>query len=258
MQDLPEDQEPPVTELSSLVEHFSLSPTQDHEVQRIRGELRDCAEYSGVGVICHMFDEWKPMEQHLTSSGYKIISNTSLCCSTFTTSAALSSYLDSRRLFTTIAQSIAYPKPPTAAKSSDSPPFVIAAFVSGCYIRAHTLGTIHGLVNIVDDLIQPFLPQSAPHLQHIPKLFFITTEGDPDDATPLHFPDVPDGNYCATYYVISSLRCMLRWTAYISDNLFLSGMTVQKAIENSKSHLKKDMGCLHYFTCLQNKSLVLK
>ena len=58
------------------------------------------------------------MEPHLISSGYKIISN-------------LSPYLDRTSLFTSIAQSIAYPKTPTAAESSRSPPFVIAVFVSG-------------------------------------------------------------------------------------------------------------------------------
>ena len=264
MQDLPEDQEPPVTELSSIVEHLSLSSIQEREVRRkerevrrIRGELRNYAEYSGVGVICHVFDEWERIEPHLTSSGYKIISTFSLY---YHTSAALSPYFDSRHLFTTIAQSIAYPKPPTAAESSDSPPYVIAVFVSGVivdYTSAHTLNTLHGPVNIVDDIIQPFLPQSAPHLQHIPKLFFITAAGDPD-ATPPHFPDDPDGNYCAAYHMTGKLSCMHKWAEYISDNLFLPGMTVQEAIENSKSHLEKGKECLHYFTCLQNKALVLK
>ena len=51
---------------------------------------------------------------------------------------------------------------------------------------------------------------------------------------------------------------MCKWAEYISGNLFLPGMTVQEAIENSKSHLEKDKECLHDFTCLQNKSLVLK
>ena len=242
MQDLPEDQEPPVTitELSSLVEQFSLSPIQEREVRRIRGELRDCAEYSGVGVICNVSDEWKPMELHLTSSGYKIISSP-------------------HSLFSSIAQSIAYPKPPTAAESSRSPPFVIAVFVSGIGedLAHHTIITDYGEMNIVDDIIQPFLPQSAPHLKHIPKLFFITALGDPD-ATPPHFPDDPDGNYCAAYHMTDRPSYMDKWAEYISFNLFLRGMTVQEAIENSKYRLKKGKECLHYFTCLQNKSLVLK
>ena len=253
MQDLPEDQEPPVTELSSSVEQLSLSSIQEH---RIRDELRDCALYSGVGVFFrfnnYMIDGWKPVKPHLSSSGYKIIPTLSLHLPAIA--------VDSPRLFTTIAQSIAYPKPLTAAKSSDSPPYVIAVFVSGRivhYTSVHTLDTVSGPVNIVDDLIQPFLPQSAPHLQHIPKLFFITSVGNPD-ATPPHFPDDPDGNYCAACYVAFSLSHVFNWAAYISDNLFLSGMTIQKTIENSKSHLKKGKECLHYFMCLQNKSLVLK
>ena len=112
-------------------------------------------------------------------------------------------------------------------------------------------------MNTVDDIIQPFLPQLAPYLQHIPKLFFITTLGDLD-ATPPHFPDDPDGNYCVAYHMTDKRSCMYKWTEYISDNLFLQGMTVQEAIENSKYRLKKGKECLHYFTCLQNKSLVLK
>ena len=98
---------------------------------------------------------------------------------------------------------MAYPKPPADVKSSASPPFVISIFVSGrCHdtFSIHTLYTRYGLVDVIDDIIRPFLPQSAPHLQHIPKLFFITAEGDPD-ATPLHFPDDPDGNYCIAYHV---------------------------------------------------------
>ena len=250
IQDLQEDQEPPVTimELSSLVEQLSLSPIQEHEVREIRGKLRDCAEYSGVGVICNLLDEWKPMEPHLTSSGYKIISN------------YLSPHLG-RSLFNSIAWSIAYPKPPTAAESSRSPPFVIAVFVSGIGVDLahHTIMNSYNYeeMRIVDDIIQPFLPQSAPHLQNIPKLFFITARGNPR-APPPHFPDDPDGNYCAAYHMTQGLICMQKWTKYISDSLFFPGMTVQEAIENSKSHLEKGKECLHYFTCLQNKSLVLK
>ena len=191
MQDLSEDQEPLVlVDLSSLVEYISLSSVQEREVQRIRGELRDCALYSSVGVICNnMVDEWQPMEPHLSSSGYKTLS---LHHGSPRTRAVLHVHHGSPCLFTTIAQSIAYPKPLAAAKSSDSPPYVIAVFVSGEYTSAHILDTVHGPANIVDDLIQPFLPQLAPHLQHIPKLFFITAVGYPD-ATPPHFPDDPDG-----------------------------------------------------------------
>ena len=179
------------------------------------------------------------------SSGYKIIPND------------LSPHLG-RSLFSSTAWSIA--KPPTTAESSRSPPFVIAVFVSGIGedLAHHTImNSISGEMRIVDDIIRPFLPQLAPHLQHIPKLFFITALGYPD-ATPPHFPDDPDGNYCAAYYVTYKPRYMRKWAEYISDNLFLRGMTVQEAIESSKYHLVKDNEYLHYFTCLQNKSLVLK
>ena len=280
MQDLPEDQEPPITELSSSVGQLSLSSTQDREVQRIRGELRDCALYSGVGVICGLVGEWELMEPCLSSSDYKIISSLS----------------GSPRLFTTIAQSIAYPKPPSVAESS---PFVIAVFVSGFAkdLACHTIITDYGKMKIVDDLIQPFLPQLAPHLQHIPKLFFITAIGDPD-APPPRFPDDPDGNYCVAYHLATpwsgtrrtKLGVLLRtsiptvgllaagallgistaasvtyfhkdkdkWANHITNHLFLTDMSVQATIENSRSYLDEDNECLHHFTCLRNKSLVLK
>ena len=159
-------------------------------------------------------------------------------------------------LFPTIAQSIAYPKPPAAAESSDSPPFIVAVFVSGVVGgSANTLFTMHGSLDIVDDIIKPFLPQSAPHLQHIPKLFFISTEGDPH-APPPHFPDDPDGNYCVAYHVTNMPSDTNKWANHISDHLFLPGMTVQEVIESSRLQVYyRDQ--LHHFTCLKNK-LVLK
>ena len=157
--------------------------------------------------------------------------------------------------FATIAQSIAYPKPhasPTVAESSDSPPFVIAVFVSGrVSSHPHTLHiTTYGEVNIVDDIIQPFLPHSAPHLQHIPKLFFITAWDDyPLTASPLL--EDPDGNYCIAYHMADDPHLSLIWAKYITDELFLSGMTVQEAIDNSRSHLIEHREHLYYFTSMK-------
>ena len=86
------------------------------EIQKFREEY-ECALYSGVGVIHNVsFNLWDFMKHRLSAMDYKIIPNI---------------HLYSETPFTTIAQSIAYPKPSSAAKSSESPPFVIAIFISG-------------------------------------------------------------------------------------------------------------------------------
>ena len=241
MQDLPESQdteptsERAVTQLSTLVEQLTLSSKQ-HKVRRIRDELRDCTLYSGVGVIYDDIGTWKSMEPRLSAEDYKIITDFPF-------------HHDHPTSFPTIAQSIAYPKPP----------FVIAVFVSGWGDSVRTLHTRYGSLDIVDDIIKPFLPQSAPHLLHIPKLFFISTWGDLN-APPLHFPDDPDGNYCVAYHNIMGMPSdMKKWADHITDHLFLPGATVQEVIENSKkSHLVIDKNWLHYFTSLKNKLVLRK
>ena len=227
------------------MEQLSLSSDQQHKVQKFRLKLSDCALYSGVGVICDGFYVWRPVEPYLSLLDYKIINR-------FPVNIKIVNS------FATIAQSIAYPKPhasPTVAESSDSPPFVIAVFVSGrVSSHPHTLHiTTYGEVNIVDDIIQPFLPHSAPHLQHIPKLFFITAMHPP--SPPPQFPEDPDGNYCIAYLMTDSYNLTYRWSQHIT-NIFLPGMTVQGAIENSRSHLNEDRERLHYFISLK-KNLVL-
>ena len=226
------------------MEQLSLSSEQQHRVQEFRLGLSDCASYSGVGVICDKFDTWKHVELHLSSLDYKIISD-------FPVSITTS--------FNTIAQSVAYLKPhasPTVAESSDSPPFIIAIFVLGAVsYQPHIIRTNYGEVNIVDDIIQPFLPQSAPHLQHIPKLFFITAQHSYYFPLPPQFPEDPDGNYCIAYHMAFSYSLTNKWAHHITNNLFLPGMTVQGAIESSRSHLNEDRERLHYFTSLK-KNLV--
>ena len=237
MQELPEgmDTEPTseqgVTQLSSSMEWLTLS--QQREVQRIRDDLKDCALYSGVGVIFDVSDVWKSMEHRLSAEDYKI----------FTVPPFRYHHTT---LFTTIAQSIAYPKPPAAAESSDSPPFVIAVFVSGYAVNfTNTLDVGHGPVDIVEDIIKPFLPQSAPHLRHIPKVFFISVDHGRDQSVPP--PHFPDGNYCVAYHVTNFLYAST-WTHHISDHLFLPGMSVQEVIKNSRSQLNKKKEQLHYFS----------
>ena len=256
MQDLPESQdtqptsEQAVTQLSTSVTQLTLSPFEQRQVHRVRDELRDCALYSGVGVIYNdvLSDVWETMKRRLSALDYKIITADFLLHHRPTT------------LLSTIARSIAYPKPPAAAESSDSPPFVIVVFISGrAGGFANTLFTMHGSLDIVDDIIKLFLPQSAPHLQHIPKLFFISIKGDPH-VPPPHFPDDPDGNYCVAYRVTkhASLKYQLKWAEHIADHLFLPGATVQEVIDNSKSHLVEGKELLHYFASLKNKLVLRK
>ena len=232
------------------MKQLSLSPTQQRKVQELRQEVRECELYSGVGVICDLFIAWEfAVERHLSSLNYKIINY-------------LPARIEGMTFFATIAQSIAPHKShasPAVAESSDSPPFVIAVFVSGgIIISSSQLLYIGKEVNIVDDIIHPFLPQSAPHLQHIPKLFFITARNLAYlHVPPPRFPEDPDGNYCIVYHVVDRVNLMPKWAESIMDELFLHGMTVQEAIERSRSHLNKDEESLYYFTCLK-QNLVLK
>jgi hypothetical protein len=234
------------------VEQLSLSSSQQREVQELRRELRDCELYSGVGMVrCDFMNVWKPVEPLLSSLNYKIISNFPI-----RTKVATS--------FATIAESIAPPKQhasPTVAESSDSPPFVIAVFVSGWTPSSQFPNLYIGdkEVNIIDDIIQPFLPQSAPHLQHIPKLFFITctTHMMHLHASPPQFPEDPDGNYCIVYHMTDDLYLMIEWARCITREFSLPGTTVQAAVEKSRLQLDEDEEILHYFTCLK-KNLVFK
>ena len=265
MQELVEDEpnpEQPDTSLSSSVKQLSLSPTQQREVQEFRYELGDYELYSGVGVIWDLIRSWQPVKLFLSSLDYKIVDN-------------FPAHIEAATSISTIAQSIAPPQPhasPTAAESSDSPPFVIAVFISGILLSSQLLNIRGKEVDIIDDIIQPFLPQSAPHLQHVPKLFFITAQHPVGPrAPPPRFPEDPDGNYCIAYHIImarayfwhkissiADTRALMReWAEDITSNLFIPGMTVQEAIEKSGSHLNKVEENLYYSICLK-KNLILK
>ena len=251
MQDLPEshDTEPTseqaVTQLSSSAEQLSLLPSQQSEVQRIRDELRDCASYSGVGVISDNYDRWEYLENHLTAVNYKIV-----------TTLPLYDHRIHATHFATIAQSTIFPEPILAVESSDSSPFIIAVFISGwAGDSVSSLDSTHGPLDMVDDIIKPFLPQSAPHLQHIPKLFFINAKGDPNSPPP-NFPNNPNDNYCVAYHKYLGHRRM--WKKEIADHLFLPGMSVQEVIESSTSQFDEDKECLHYLNCLKNELFLKK
>ena len=214
------------------------------EQRELQEKLKDCMLFSGVGVICDRYQIWKSMKHHLSSSGYKIAPEDPLS----------HEYAD---FFTAIAQSIVYSKrTPAVAESS---PFVIIILVSG--VSVDSTGTIlytqHGRLDTVDDIIQPFLPQSAPHLQYIPKLFFITAERNPFAPLP-QFPNEPDGNYSIAYYSTKRPYYTEMWARHMTDHMFVPGKTVQEVIVNSKSCLDENAEHLHYFTCLKKEVILSK
>ena len=209
MQDLPEGpeeteltSEQAVAQLSSSVELMNFSPLQQQKVQEIKDKLSCSALYSGVGIV--IVDEPLVIERSLEGLEYNIIS-------------VDDSVIDFKTAFTTIAESRAYPESPAAA---GSPPFVIAVFVS----RWTT-----GSVDIVDDIIKPFLPQSAPHLVHIPKLFFISSS-----SRRLLLPDDKDGNYLIAHCVTDDVD---DWLSHIARRICHSNQSVQDIVEQSRSPL---------------------
>ena len=163
-----------------------------------------------------------------------------------------------KTLLSTIARSTAYPGPPAAG----SPPFVITLFLSGIGVHSVSslfLGRGQGQGDIVDDIIKPFLPLSAPHLVHIPKIFFISSEfGRQYLATqPPLFPGDCDANYLIAYHQTSSRADMSIWMQHITDNL-LTGQSVQEVVEKSRSCLDHDIERLHYFSSLKDSNLVIR
>ena len=232
--------------LPTSMEQLSLSPSEQ-EVQRIIDELSNSSLYSGVG-IC--YDDHpkslRDVEKTLPEINFKYID--------------LNEHVhrvDLNTCLSTPAQSKAYPKTPSAAGSQ---PFVIAVFVTG--EKDHSPGslfTLRGSVDIVDDIIKPFLPKSAPHLVHIPKLFFISSwflRKDLDTQPP-SFPDDDDANYCIAYHLAREVGAVSKWMDTIADGLS-SNMTVQDVIEDSRSHIDKHKECLHYFSCLKDKLILGK
>lgn len=215
---------------------------EQHEVQEIRDQLTDCALYSGVGVTCN-----DPYIMNFLSEAEFVIISSDL------------SNIIPKAFFTTVAQSTAYPH--TTVESSNSPPFVIAVFVTeDAGDSAGTLLSSHGSVDIVDDIIQPFLPQSAPHLQYIPKLFFISLSVSSHlgllATKPPHFPLDRNGNYCVAYH--SCHPCYRgEWMWHIVDHLFRFGISVQEVVENSRSALYEGYEYLHCFSCLKNKLVLM-
>ena len=137
-----------------------LSQSKQPEVRRIKDELADCTSCSGVGVIYdNVYDLWESTKGLLLSVGHKLIPK-------------FPSDDHPATVFKAIAESIA---PPSVAAESSDFPFIIGVFVSGL-ARSNALESRHGSVDIYQDIIKPFLPESAPDLRHIPKLFFISVD----------------------------------------------------------------------------------
>ena len=227
------------------MEELSLSWIGQQELQEIRHQLSDVQVYNGVAIELDLdlFLGWDLMGCENLKPTFKRIS---LSRPVF---GGEIKHLEP--LITTFAQSRAYPK---------SSSFAIAVLVTGrAGPSVDTLKTNwFGSVDIIEDIIKPFLPQSAPHLINIPKLFFIGSHHVPvRHHTKLPpFPDDPDSNYCvALYSQTSSEHEVYTWFEHITKHL-LSGLPVQEVIEKSR-HLIDLHGHLHYFSRLKDKQLTL-
>ena len=105
-------------------------------------------------------------------------------------------------------------------------------------------------MDIIRDIIVPFLPKSAPHLAHTPKVFFVSSKvGSKDlDTQPPSFPDNDDANYCITYHVAKASAYQQEWIDSIADGLLSqTEKTVQDVIESLR---KKNDECLYNNTIL--------
>ena len=246
MQDLKDDEgEQAIKQLSSSMEQLRLSKEEDDDVRRIREKLSDCALYSGMGIVLFNWGVSSWETEALSTLNFKHI----------LVDPSHFSLAGIKMLFCAIAQFRGYPGPPTAG----SPPFVITFFVSGInYHRADSLLLGDDQVDIVKDIIKPFLPQSAPHLVHIPKLFFISSycRSKVLRTQPPLFPDDPDANYCIVYYMTAPPHYINKWWQHIIHNL-TTGQSVQETIENIQSSLGHDYEHLHYFSSLKDSNLVL-
>ena len=233
----------PAPLLPLSMEHLRLSPAKVRQLQRFSDQLSDCALYSGVAVVFHHWMRSPRLERALSELNYKLIKVDLLS-------------VDLKTVLSTIVQSKAYPKPPRTGSHS----FVITIFVRAiAFDSTNLLFSVFRQeeISIVDDIIKPFLPQSAPHLAHIPKLFFIGSNTRPlgkhpdMDTQPPLFPTDPDANYCVAYLVANKLSTLDEWTDYIADNL--SSIPVQDIVENYRAVLDRNYDCLHFFSCLKDK-----
>ena len=270
-QDVKDDEEtdPAATQLSSSVKQvrsdpaakglppsmkqLSLHPSEQREVQKICNELLNSSLYSGVGIVYDQLYPWiiesSLVERTFSELNFKYID--------------LGQHIhhhqvDLKTCLSTIAQSNAYPTIPLGAGSQ---PFVIAVFVTG--VRGKFPGSLYSQrgesMDIVVDIIKPFLPKLAPHLAHISKLFFVssTFHHEDLDTQPPSFPDEDDANYCIAYHLSQWRSDQRIWMRSMADGL-CSGRIVQDVIEETRSHLDKDNEQLYTFSCLKDKLVLGK
>ena len=226
-------------QLSSITRKPTLSPLQLQKVQEIRDQLSKSAFYRGVLVELSL-DFWR-MEGMFTKLEQKL-KHVSIDWRDLIS-------IGTKTLFTTIVESGVYVK---------SKSYVIVVFVSGK--TGDSVGSLqyssNKTLDIVDDIIRPFLPQSAPHLEHIPKVFFISAFTDMRNTTPPAFPNDPDSNYCVAYHLSPEPCEPIEWVRYITEHLF-TGVSVQEIIENSAQIIvDKNNEELHRLCCLKDNLLL--
>ena len=111
---------------------------------------------------------------------------------------------------------------------------VVAGWVE---YNVNTLPTRQGKININSDLIEPFLPHSAPALVDIPKLFLINTVtlGDgPLDALGLNVPS--EGNFLISYTNTSD-RDITEVVEVLSVRLGNSHDSIEDVLTNVKEQM---------------------
>ena len=125
-------------------------------------------------------------------------------------------------------------------KSSDYCIAVIVASVVGDSVNA--LSVNFGKVNISRDLIEPFLPRSAPALADIPKIFLINTINFPTWSGPIGTSSlsVPsEGNFLLSYTnsSLSDEENMEYLSDRLCDELRLSCRSIEDALTEVKGQL---------------------
>ena len=111
---------------------------------------------------------------------------------------------------------------------------VVAGWVE---YNVNTLPTRQGKININSDLIEPFLPHSAPALVDIPKLFLINTVtlGDgPLDTLGLNVPS--EGNFLISYTNTSD-RDITEVVEVLSVRLGNSHDSIEDVLTNVKEQM---------------------
>ena len=96
--------------------------------------------------------------------------------------------------------------------------------------------------NISRDLIEPFLPPSAPALADIPKIFFVvntrTLSDSPIDTSRLSVP--PEGNFLVSYITITT-QSLYRYFKYLCHKLETSRHSIGDVLSEVKERHHSDV-----------------